>query len=106
MCIVGYIGLAKAPIRNSPRSLLLLRVLFCSASSPSSLHNHLLASVFGRFSRHLVFLFLATSVAMAGLFKNVFSGPESSGAAKVDDGKLSQLTRSFLLRLRLLESIV
>lgn len=103
MCIVGYIGLAKAPIRNSPRSLL-LRVLFCSASSPSSLHNHLLASVFGRFSRHLVFLFLATSVAMAGLFKNVFSGPESSGAAKVDDGKLSQLTRSFLLQS--LESIV
>ena len=51
-------------------------------------------------------LFLATSVAMAGLFKNVFGGPESSGAAKVDDGKLSQLTRSFLLRLRLLESIV
>ena len=94
MCIVGYIGLAKAPIRNSPRSLL-LRVLFCSALH---LLNHHLASVFGRFSRHLVLLFLATSVAMAGMLKNVFGGAEPSGAAKVDDGELYQLDKSSLLR--------
>ena len=43
-------------------------------------------------------LFLATSVAMAGMFKNVFGGAEPSGAAKVDDGELYQLNNSSLLR--------